>query len=98
MYITQGAGQTACCRCPRVHASTRQPSTNVPLFAQQLQEGPIKDRARMERRALNTKQQANLEDYEKQKQIYAELEKTQPLTGEVVEGLDAKGLSPPKGV
>ncbi|ODQ44147.1 hypothetical protein PICMEDRAFT_18603 [Pichia membranifaciens NRRL Y-2026] len=64
----------------------------------QLQEGPIKDRARMERRALNTKQQANLEDYEKQKQIYAELEKTQPLTGEVVEGLDAKGLSPPKGV
>lgn len=52
----------------------------------------------MERRALNTKQQANLEDYEKQKRIYAELEKTQPLTGEVVEGLDAKGLIPPKGV
>ncbi|KAG0690493.1 hypothetical protein C6P40_002738 [Pichia californica] len=55
----------------------------------QLQEGPIKDRERLERRALNTKQQANLEDYEKQKQIYAELEKTQPLTGEVIQGIDS---------
>ncbi|KAG0681690.1 hypothetical protein C6P42_003869 [Pichia californica] len=50
---------------------------------------PIKDRERLERRALNTKQQANLEDYEKQKQIYAELEKTQPLTGEVIQGIDS---------
>lgn len=55
---------------------------------QQLQEGPIKDRERLERRALNEKQKSNLDDYEKQKRIYAELEKTQPLTGEIVEGLD----------
>lgn len=58
------------------------------ILIQQLQEGPIKDRERLERRAFNSKQQANFEDYEKQKRIYAELEKTQPLTGEIVEGID----------
>lgn len=49
----------------------------------------MKDRERLEKRAMNSKQKANLEEYENQKRIYAELEKTQPLTGEIVEGIDA---------
>ena len=57
---------------------------------QQLQEGPIKDRARLERRAYNSKQQANLEEYEEQKRLFKEMEKSQPLTGEIVQGIDKK--------
>ncbi|GMM46453.1 Pet117 protein [Pichia kluyveri] len=56
----------------------------------QLQEGPIKDRKRLERREFNSKQQANLNEYEKQKEIFAEMEKIQPLTGEIVQGIDTR--------
>ncbi|GMM31837.1 Pet117 protein [Martiniozyma asiatica (nom. inval.)] len=52
-----------------------------------LQDGPIKDRERLERR-FNKKQQENLNDFERQKALYAEFTKDQPLTGEITEGID----------
>lgn len=49
----------------------------------------MKDRARLEKRTLNNKQQANFNEYEEQKRLRAEFEKTQTLTGEIVHGIDA---------
>lgn len=54
---------------------------------QQLQEGPIKDKERLERR-LNLQQRGNLEDFERQKILKEQLEKDQPLTGVIVKGLE----------
>lgn len=48
----------------------------------------MKDRARLEKRSLSGKQQANLNEYEEQKRLYAEMEKSQKLTGEIVHGID----------
>lgn len=50
----------------------------------------MKDRARLEKRSLTGKQQANLNEYEEQKKLYAEMGKTQKLTGEIIHGIDAE--------
>ncbi|AWU78468.1 uncharacterized protein C5L36_0E05250 [Pichia kudriavzevii] len=54
----------------------------------QLQTGPIRDKERLEKRSFNQKQRANLEEYEEQKKLFTEMQKEQPLSGEVVEGID----------
>ncbi|ONH71744.1 hypothetical protein BOH78_4291 [Pichia kudriavzevii] len=65
--------------------STRTAETNT---EQQLQTGPIRDKERLEKRSFNQKQRANLEEYEEQKKLFTEMQKEQPLSGEVVEGID----------
>ncbi|OBA18724.1 uncharacterized protein OGAPODRAFT_6357 [Ogataea polymorpha] len=69
----------------------------VYLFAEQendnLKYGPVKDAERMQRRRekeLSAKQQANARDFEAQKLLRQQLEASQPLSGEIVEGVDSK--------
>ncbi|CDK25010.1 unnamed protein product [Kuraishia capsulata CBS 1993] len=54
--------------------------------------GPIKDAARVaERRKqeeLTSKQKANVKEFELQQKLRAEFESVQPLSGEIIEGLD----------
>ncbi|GMF07095.1 unnamed protein product [[Candida] boidinii] len=52
--------------------------------------GPIKDAERLAKRnlALNDKQKANLDDFELQKKLKEKLQSDQPLTGEIIQGLD----------
>ncbi|OWB49437.1 hypothetical protein B5S33_g1444 [[Candida] boidinii] len=38
--------------------------------------------------ALNDKQKANLDDFELQKKLKEKLQSDQPLTGEIIQGLD----------
>ncbi|GME99793.1 unnamed protein product [Ambrosiozyma monospora] len=55
-----------------------------------LKNGPVKDAARIERRLaesnLNSKQKANLADFEAQKKLREQLAGQQELTGEIIEG------------
>ncbi|CAH2446890.1 Cytochrome c oxidase assembly protein [Komagataella phaffii CBS 7435] len=54
-----------------------------------LKQGPIKDQKRLDSRAeMTSKQRANLREFELQKKLKEELEATQPLTGDVIQGLE----------